>query len=72
MTALPETRITPWLDVTSSPAWMDSDVAAFRVWTRASAFGWEQRHEWRMRDGLLILDPWARGPASWHPASEAA
>lgn len=68
MTAQPpasETRVTPWRDVSQKPEWADSTVAAYRIWQRRSQWGWEQRHEWRRRDGSIRMDGWIRGAADW-------
>jgi hypothetical protein len=64
-----ETRVTPWVDVSQRPEWADSNVAAYRIWQRASSWGWEQRHEWRGRDGEIRQDLWIRGAGGFVPSA---
>jgi hypothetical protein len=65
-----ETRVTPWHDVGQRSEWADSTVAAYRIWQRVSQWGWEQRHEWRHRDGSERLESWIRGAAGFVPSAQ--
>lgn len=70
VTVAAEVRVTPWIDLTQRPEWADSNVAAYRIWQRVSAFGWEQRHEWRSRGGGEWSEAWIRGVTTWCDGAE--
>lgn len=57
-TTATETRRTPWFDCTQVQAWNGSGVSAYRIWERLTAYGRQQRHEWRMENGTTQLDEW--------------
>lgn len=65
VTIAADTRVIPWVDVSKRPEWTDSNIAAYRIWQRVSAFGWEQRHEWKRCDGSTYTEGWIRGATSW-------
>jgi hypothetical protein len=65
-----EVRVTPWIDVSHRQEWADSRIDAYRIWQRASQWGWEQRHEWRYRDGGVRAESWIRGSAAWCPDAQ--
>lgn len=60
-----EVRVTPWVHVHNRPEWLGTALAAYRIWQRASIFGWEQRHEWKRVDGRTVFESWIRGLPHW-------
>jgi hypothetical protein len=55
-----ETRCTDWVPFQDSPFY-----DAYRILIRASSWGWEQRHEWRRKDGGIRKDGWIRSLTGW-------
>lgn len=67
-----EERVTPWIVVAGRPEWAGSDVTQYRIWQRVSQWGWEQRHEWKTRDGYGFCDAWIKGAQGWTKGAEPA
>jgi hypothetical protein len=55
-----ETHRTKWIEVGSRPEWATSRADAYRIWMMWDGFGWQQRHEWRNKDGSVDLQDWIR------------
>lgn len=62
-----ETRVSPWVSTAGRPAWDDSDIAAYRVWTQFDGLRWFQRHEWERKDGSIVLDGWINSGRGFEP-----
>jgi hypothetical protein len=57
-----ETRVNEWFSVENSPAWANSEIAAYRIWQRKTETEAYQRHEWKYRDGSTEMDEWIAAP----------
>lgn len=63
-----ETRVTPWVDVTSRPEWAGTKIAGYRIWQQTDGRRWWQRHEWTFRGrNSTELEDWISGVTDWLP-----